>query len=110
VSAKGYREAASAVLAAVVVGLGIALVAWLLTGCAGGEVYAKYSHRSSIPDYYDLHTSDTLGGCVAVKLCKTCGEYAPEMHGCVNYEVTGKSVYGAEPSGELAIYQPIKRW
>jgi hypothetical protein len=90
--------------------LGVALAAVLLAGCAGGQVYAKYSHRSSIPDYRDLNTSDTLGGCVAVKLCATCGRYSPELHGCVNHELTDKPVYGREPSGEFAIHQPIKTW
>lgn len=109
---KGYREVLGAIAAAIAVGLLIAGASWLLTGCAGGSAYAKYSHRSSMPDYRDANTSDTLGGCFSVRLCATerCGQYAPEMHGCVNYEVGGPSVYGREPSGELAIHQPFKVW
>lgn len=106
----GYLEATGAVISAVLVGLCIAFVAWLVTGCAGGQVYAKYSHRSSIPDSRDLATSDTVGGCVHVELCKTCGQYGPSMDGCVNWETRDPAVYGRDPSGELAINQPIWNW
>jgi hypothetical protein len=107
---RGLREAAGAIAAAVGAGLLIAAVAALLTGCAGGEAFAKYSHRSSIPDYRDLNTSDTVAGCVRVNLCATCGDYAPRMVGCVHWETTGKPVYGRDPIGELQIEQPVWGW
>jgi hypothetical protein len=95
---------------AVLLGLGIAAVAALLTGCAGGQVFAAYNHRSSIPDFYDLNTSDTAAGCVSVNLCATCGEYVPRMVGCVHWEVTDRPVYGRNPIGELAVEMPLKVW
>lgn len=111
-NSKGLWEAAGAILAMVAVGLIIAGAMLLLTGCAGGEALVKYGHRSSIPDYYDLNTSDTLGVCFDVRLCteERCGAYAPRMEGCVNYEIHDDPVYGRDPSGEISIRQPFKVW
>ena len=104
---KGYKEALGAVLAAIALA---AIIGFLLSGCTRAEVLAKYSHRSSIPDYRDRNTSDTVGACVAVTLGKSCGRYCPEMEGCVNYEVSGTPTYGRDPSGEISIRQPVKIW
>lgn len=87
-----------------------AALAPLLTGCAGAQAFAKYSHRSSIPEYRDTATSDTLGACVSLPLCASCGIYTPTIAGCVNWEVTGRPTYGRDPSGELEIRQPLKVW
>lgn len=85
-------------------------LASLLTGCAG-QVFTKYEHHSSIPDYRDSNTADVVGlPCVEVVLCPSCGELSPVMGGCVNWEVTKNPVFGRDPSGELYIKQPIKAW
>lgn len=109
---RGLKEALGAVMAAIAVGLSIAgafAVISLLTGCAGTEVYARFSHRSSIPDERDRNTSDLFGGCVEVPLGKSQSIYLPRMVGCVNWEVNDEPVYGRDPSGELSIKQPLWR-
>lgn len=102
---RGWREAANALVGALVVGALIA--AFLaLTGCASMmTVNAEYEHHSSIPDYYDRNTTDQVGVCVDHKLGKQ--EYAPSIEGCVSNEIGGKEVFGSNPVGTLRLKQPL---
>lgn len=108
---RGLKEALGAIAAAIGVGVCIAVVYAMLSGCAGGKAYLHYEHHSSIPDFHDRGTSDMVGFCVNVNL--GAGDYAPWMTGCVNKEVHDRGpdlLYGRDPSGELSVNVPIKSW
>lgn len=105
IKSKGWREAANAVFAAVLLGLIIA-GAFVLMGCAPlMQVNAEYEHHSSIPDYYDLNTTDQAGVCIDQKLAYKA--YAPSIEGCVHFEFGGEPVFGKNPVGTLRIKQPL---
>lgn len=106
---RGWKEAFSALGAAIVIGLVVALVV-SLTGCTGTRILAEYEHHSSAQDYYDLNTSDTAGVIVAVPLRfreSDCGRYCPELEAGLSWELTGKPTFGRDPVGTLRLRQPI---
>jgi hypothetical protein len=105
----GWREAFSALGAAIALGLAIAVVVSLV-GCSGTRILAEYEHHSSAQDYYDMNTSDTAGIIVAVPLRLRegdCDRYCPELEAGLSWEVTGKPVFGRDPVGTLRLRQPL---
>lgn len=82
------------------------------TGCSvsGG---VKYTHDSSIPDYYDKNESNMAGPYVRVYLCKreyVSGGYCPEIEGSAEWEFHNHGndrTYGSNPVGQVEIRFPM---
>lgn len=92
------------------------LLSALLTACASSpikqiELGTKYEHHSSIPDFFDRNTADMVAlPYVEFTVGRKCGDYCPVIGGAVNFEVTKNPVFGRDPSGELYIKMPLKKW
>lgn len=100
---RGWREA----FTALGILIAIAFVVVLLAGCVPMSAWAEYEHHSSAQDYYDMNTSDLVGGCVGAVLSRAPTPYSPQAEACLMYEVTGKPVYGRDPVGTLRLRQPV---
>lgn len=105
---KGYKEALTAVFyAGLVFGL-LAIVALLLSGCAGTSAGVRYTHHSSIPDFYDNHESNMVGPYVRLLVCDHA--YCPEVELSGQWDLRKgehNHPYGTDPVGTINITQPI---
>lgn len=107
---RGWKEAFSALGAAILVALVVAVLAWLLSGCSGTRVLAEYEHHSSAQDYFDQNTADQAGVVVAVPLRlreTVCESYCPELEVGLHWELTSKPVFGRDPVGTIRLRQPV---
>lgn len=105
------KDTIGAVIAIVGVSLVLMAVCLVLPGCYGGMAYAKYHHNSSIVEERDANTSDRVGGCGMIWLGPQ--KYAPQMHVCIDREITDKPVFGhTSPDivGDVQIKQPLYMW
>lgn len=100
---KGWKEAIQAAAAAAIIGF----VIWLLCGCTGTTVGAKYTHHSSVPDYYDTNTTDAIGPYARWYLCRDNRVNCPELEIGMLWEVGGPPVYGRNPVGDVQIRMPV---
>lgn len=100
---KGWKES----LTALAILVAAATVITLLSGCVPMRALAEYEHHSSIPDYYDLNTSDLAGLCMEARLSRNPNAYTAEAVACVMWELSGPPVYGRDPVGTIRLRQPI---
>lgn len=107
----GWKEACFAVFCTACVGGAIYVIACLLGGCANTTVGVKYTHDSSIPDYYDRNESNMAGPFVRFYACPSgrASEYCPEVEVSAEWEFHDPypHTYGTNPVGQIELRQPI---
>ena len=110
---KGYKEALMAVVGGLIVIGILAGIATLLSGCAGTQLGARYTHHSSIPVYHDPHESNMVGPVLSVPVCgrkHEFSEWCPTVEFSAQWDVRHgehNHPYGSDPVGTINITQPI---
>jgi hypothetical protein len=106
---KGWKEAFKAV------GYGLAVIVILsfvatCVGCAGMSAGVKYTHHSSIPEYYDINESNMVGPYLRVPTCgweRNYSPWCPEVEFSAQWDLRDNRPFGTNPVGTINITQPI---